>query len=650
MRENDFMPFPGDLARGWPRRRFAALLVASLALLVAACGGLGGEPEIIATIPPPTVPPPSPEIPAVIEINYPETQPNLARGREIFAANCTDCHGISGAGDGQLALDGQVSNPGDFTDPATSAGQTPLDYFEIITEGNLAALMPPWRDALSDEERWAVALYTYTLHYTEEQLAAGRELYLRECAECHGEAGRGDGPEAPESLREINPLDDPAAMTTLGDHNLYVIITEGAGDDMPAYEDSLTEEERRAVVAYTRTLSLDTADVPAAPLVEEEPEEPTAVAAAPAATTGRITGQIVNGTADGEIPAELTVQLHILNADFEEQTIATTTGPQGEYRFEDVTIREDHVYFVSTRHHERSFASPPAAGQPDGEMELPVVIYELTDDPSVIGMIGMVTQINVVGDLMEVLHVARFENYSDRLFTTGRELPGGRFASVDLALPPGAVILGLEGEQRFVVDEENFTITDTRALLPGAEHFVRVSYLLPYREEAIIEYPVDYSLNGPVHVLIDTDRVQLAGEQFQPLGVETIHNRQYQAYGGSLSLDPGEVVRFTLRGPAVAGTGTSQDPSVITADNLLPVIGLLALIVAFVIGGVFFISRRGTADPAVQRSVLIDGLVKQIAELDAQHDTGQINHDIYQRRRAALKARLTELMDSGSDQ
>jgi mono/diheme cytochrome c family protein len=649
MRENHLMPFSGDLVR----RKLAALLIASLALLVAACGGLGGEPQIIATIPPPTAPPPSPESPPVIQIDYPETPPNLARGREIFAANCTDCHGAAGAGDGPLVQGGQVSNPGNFTDPATMAGKTPADYFEIITEGNLAALMPPWRDALSEEDRWAVALYTYTLHYTDEQLAAGREIYLRECAECHGESGRGDGPEAPESLREMSPLDDPAAMTTLGDHNLYVIITEGAGDDMPAYEDTLTEEERRAVLAYTRTLSLVSAGAPA-PLVEvdaeDAPEESTPVAAAPAVTTNRIAGQIVNGSAGGEIPAELTVQLHILDADFEEQTITTTAGPEGEYSFEDVTIREDHVYFVSTRHRERNFASPPAAGQPTGEMELPVVIYELTADPSVIGIIGMVTQINVVGDLMEVLHVARFENYSDRLYSTGRELGAGRYASVDIALPPGAVILGLEGEGRFVVDEDNYTITDTRALLPGAEHFVRVSYLLPYREEAIIEHPVHYNLDGPVHVLINSDRVQLAGEQFQPLGVETIHNREYQAYGGSLSLDPGEVVSFTLRGPAAAGSGTSQDPSVITADNLLPVIGLLALIVAFVIGGVFFISRRGTADPAAQRAALIDGLVQQIAELDAQHNAGQINHDIYQRRRTALKARLTELMDSGSDQ
>jgi hypothetical protein len=42
---------------------------------------------------------------------------------------------------------------------------------------------------------------------------------------------------------------------------------------------------------------------------------------------------------------------------------------------------------------------------------------------------------------------------------------------------------------------------------------------------------------------------------------------------------------------------------------------------------------------------LIDGLIRQIAELDTQHDAGQINHDLYQQQRAILKARLTELMN-----
>ena len=41
---------------------------------------------------------------------------------------------------------------------------------------------------------------------------------------------------------------------------------------------------------------------------------------------------------------------------------------------------------------------------------------------------------------------------------------------------------------------------------------------------------------------------------------------------------------------------------------------------------------------------MIDGLIRQIAELDNQRDAGQIDEALYQSQRAQLKARLAELM------
>jgi hypothetical protein len=42
---------------------------------------------------------------------------------------------------------------------------------------------------------------------------------------------------------------------------------------------------------------------------------------------------------------------------------------------------------------------------------------------------------------------------------------------------------------------------------------------------------------------------------------------------------------------------------------------------------------------------VIDILVRQIAELDAEHEAGRIDDDSHERQRAALKARLTALME-----
>src|SRR5690242_687938 len=84
---------------GWRTRSFFWLCLV-MAVLTAACGGLGGEPRIIATAPPASSAPD--------EFGYPLTPPDVALGARLFAQNCTRCHGIGGQGDGELVASGQI--------------------------------------------------------------------------------------------------------------------------------------------------------------------------------------------------------------------------------------------------------------------------------------------------------------------------------------------------------------------------------------------------------------------------------------------------------------------------------------------------------------------------------------------------------------
>jgi mono/diheme cytochrome c family protein len=77
----------------------------------------------------------------------------------------------------------------------------------------------------------------------------------RECAECHGAIGYGDGTEG----RSLVP--SPALLTYLvqrpmaGDEYLLWAIAEGGmafGTEMPAYKNALTEDEIWAIIAYMR--------------------------------------------------------------------------------------------------------------------------------------------------------------------------------------------------------------------------------------------------------------------------------------------------------------------------------------------------------------------------------------------------------------
>ena len=136
--------------------------------------------------------------------------------------------------------------------PARARGQTPHEWFRTITNGKIENLMPPWHNVLTEQERWDVTLYTYTMHYDIEMLAIGERIY-QDCAECHGPEGRGDGPEAADLIHKVKDLTDQGAMITLSDGSIFDMVTQGFEDVMPSSR--AAEEDRWAGVEYARTLA-----------------------------------------------------------------------------------------------------------------------------------------------------------------------------------------------------------------------------------------------------------------------------------------------------------------------------------------------------------------------------------------------------------
>ena len=100
----------------------------------------------------------------------------------------------------------------------------------------------------------------------EKSMAQGKGLYVAGCMPCHGATGRGDGPAAATLERNgvhVHPgnLSDPKIWEQT-DGAIFWKLTEGK-TPMPAWRETLSEEQRWSVINYIRILAPKPASNPA---------------------------------------------------------------------------------------------------------------------------------------------------------------------------------------------------------------------------------------------------------------------------------------------------------------------------------------------------------------------------------------------------
>lgn len=85
----------------------------------------------------------------------------------------------------------------------------------------------------------------------DKSIAAGKAAYVGNCLACHGKTGKGDGPSAPGLEKHPGDLTGGKVQDQT-DGELFWKITTGR-KPMPAYEKTLSDEQRWQVVDYLRT-------------------------------------------------------------------------------------------------------------------------------------------------------------------------------------------------------------------------------------------------------------------------------------------------------------------------------------------------------------------------------------------------------------
>jgi high-affinity iron transporter len=191
------------------------------------------------------------------------------------------------------------------------------------------ARRPP-ADIAALHKRFAAALGTegaLDLPTRAIDLAAGRAIYEKSCASCHGLAGLGDGPAAKGMTPPPPALGTRAAMQAASPALMYRVISVGvAGTPMTAWAGTLSADERWNVVTYINSMRTTHAriaegqglytqrcaschgmtggaDGPAAPSLAQLPPEVASFAWQAERSDSQIALVVRNGTAGTAMPA-----------------------------------------------------------------------------------------------------------------------------------------------------------------------------------------------------------------------------------------------------------------------------------------------------------------------------------------------------------
>lgn len=570
--------------KSWQLTPLALLIL----LLVSACSDLAGDVQIVETV--------APEIQASpLPLEYPANTPDIANGQQLFTQNCTSCHGLNGAGDGELVENGSVPRMGSFLDAVHVRQQSLESYYNMITNGNLINLMPPWSEALSLQERWDVAMYIYTLQYSQAQITQGEAL-----------------------------VENPSTEIQL------------ASDNQLAGETGLEGDDAFAAVAYQRIQSsqnwgVEAVDIPQAPQLENV----------------SFSGVITQGSPNAVLPQD--IQLQLQYGDFLEvaESIEGVIDANGQFSFTDIPVLDASTYFAVVFYDGRAFLSESLLTRELQESNtVDITLYETSNAPDMVNLISMefVLDYLTVPDLGTGIVIKQFyvyENPTDYIFHLEPEGQDIRI-SLLISLPIGAVMLDAAEQSSFIPVPEQFALIDTRPVYPG-EHFSETSYFIPYDNEAqTIDIRLNNQFTGDVSIIVIDPELAISGDTLsysEDINLATEDDPMMAGvYTGTVDLQPGSSFIFDIEGSV--NQTTSDDASILTGDQLVPVLMAVVIAVIGLVAVMMFFMQSGR--DSTQRE--IDRIIMEISRLESMHDAGQINHDAFQQKRSELKAHLAELM------
>ncbi len=558
--------------------------------------------------PPPNLlqPTPAPTLGAL----YPVNNPNIENGKIIYQEKCAPCHGVSGLGDGEQGKQLPVSViPIGLPEIANQA--SPAKWYAVVTQGNIERFMPPFL-SLTEQERWDVVTYAFTLHTTEAQLELGKTLFEQNCSNCE------------------NQFTDLETMSAISDADLAKQIKDSFGNNF-------SDEEALAVAKYIRTLTFasePTVTAESTAQAESTPKATEQAETAEEAQTFNITGQIENRSGQ-TFPADLQITLRGFQhgADPNAGTIeffneSKTLNEDGKYGFTS-ELEEGQIYLLQFSlgglNYQTQIAVVPAEAT---ELTIPtLIVYETTDDFSALEIESLDIFLDMASeDTVQVFSVYTFSNHSDKTIVINLDNETVPF----IAFPNGASGLGYEATQESAV----FVPTENGFAIPPSE--------TPYGLIAFASMPktrnIDFSLPAILDIqevtLLLPEGVSAEGLALADKGVQTIQTTNFHVYAAS-QIAKGSALEFTISGRP---KGTTSNANLLENPNVA--LGIGALGFALIVAGVWMYLRDKNKIESDEEEDDAETVLDALIALDDLHKDGKISDEAYQKRRAELKEML----------
>ncbi len=573
--------------------------------------------------PPPEYQAPVEQEPILQETTAPILPPDISEGKIIYLDKCAPCHGENGMGDGsqssQLPVAAAPIGNKDF-----AIDKKPLDWFEIITNGNIENFMPGFQ-SLNDRERWNVTAYVLTLSSTENEFDS-QLVFQENCVSCHA-IGNSSG---------ISDFSDFGQLIDQSQNEIIELIQNGNSAGMPSFQNLLSEQEIVGLAQFVRVLGYKDQNIVQNQNSTVDPT-PETTNTDPETSNTEATLFTIKGSVKGieKIPEDLTVTLNVYDTMNLISQVDLKTDSLGSYAFEDIVLVTGQVYQLVANVDGIEYSSD-VLHNPEldskGEVDLPIIITTTTSDSSALFAERLHVFFDFVDEnTIQIVELFVINNPTNQVVVSEDNM----IPIIQYKLPEEAQNLQFEQGAigtRFIETEDGFG--DLQQFDANSSTQFLFAYELPYQREKEILIDLPLPVEAAVFML-PTNSVQLESEILNFDGNRTVQGMDIQTYSSNNLGEQKELV-IKLKGK-IKITTQNEDNSLIGI-----IIGSSVLLGAIIIALLWF--RKHSRKPEILKANEpvedLEALLDAVIALDDANKNGEIPEVAYQSRRNELLASI----------